>query len=117
MIRTRDTWLEVAEEVWSLSAVERGAIQPAGGPAWAFLPTFIPMPFNGAGDDLIIDMRPGSLRGCIEDYLHQAGALFPPLYRGLGNLFTDVAAALRLGTPPMHHTPIVENQHLRWYPI
>jgi cell wall assembly regulator SMI1 len=114
MLASRDGWLAIAADVWDDEARGRGAAQPAGGPAWAFDERFVPIGTNGAGDDLVVDLRPGPRRGCVKEYYHQEGALTPPVFAGLDELLAAVLDAVRAGTPVLRRTPVVVDGVLSW---
>jgi cell wall assembly regulator SMI1 len=117
MLASRRMWLEVANEAWGDWARIAGAAQPAGGMAWAFLRELVPIAFDGSGNDLVVDFRHGPLRGCIKAYAHEEGALTPPPWSGLGEMLSEVAAALRTGAPVGWVSPTVEEDKLVWRPV
>jgi cell wall assembly regulator SMI1 len=114
MLRSRQLWLQIADDVWDDAAKANSLAQGAGGLAWPFLPVFVPIATNGAGDDLFVDLRPGARRGCLKVYAHDEGALAPPPYPGLAELLADVNTALRTGAPVLRRTPAVESDRLTW---
>jgi cell wall assembly regulator SMI1 len=114
MMATRRLMLDIADQVWDEWSRTAGAREPAGGHAWAFLPTLVPIARNGSGDDLVVDLRSGPLRGCVKAYDHEQGALFPPPWPSLTALLTDVAASLAGGTALGNLVPAVSDGRLSW---
>jgi cell wall assembly regulator SMI1 len=114
--RSRTLWLEIAQDVWDDWAREAGAANPAGEPAWAFLPQFVPIATNGSGDDLIVDLRPGINRGCLKEYHHEQGALGRPVAPSLKALIAEVALALPARTPVLGHVASARDGLLYWFP-
>ncbi|WP_433432373.1 SMI1/KNR4 family protein [Nonomuraea sp. CA-141351] len=114
MLDSRRLWLRIAAEVWSPDVREAGEHNVAGQPAWAFLPEFVPIGWDGSGDDLLADLRRGPLQGCVRRYNHQEGALGPPLWPGVPAMLEEVARALERGNPIRFRTPVVRDGTLTW---
>jgi cell wall assembly regulator SMI1 len=86
----------------------------AGGPARTFRPEFLPIGADGAGNNLVVDCRPGALHGCLKDYDHEVGSLQSPLYGSIADLLTQVGEALRTGEPIRRRRPAVYDGRLSW---
>ncbi len=65
----------------------------AGGPAFAWLPQFVPV--AGGEVEWFVDPRAGDQRGCVREYIAEMGALDAPVARGLVGLLEALLAALR----------------------
>jgi cell wall assembly regulator SMI1 len=88
--------------------------EEAGGPARSFRPEFLPVGYDGAGNSLVVDCRPGPRHGCLKDHDHEVGALQPPLYEDLADLLTQVLGALRTGQELRGRKPAVYDGTLSW---
>jgi cell wall assembly regulator SMI1 len=83
-------------------------------PAWSFLPEFVPVGYDGAGNSLVVDRRPGARRGYLKDYDHEDGAHQPPLYESLADLLTQVLHSLHTGDPLKQRVPTIQAGTLNW---
>ncbi|MBB5806024.1 cell wall assembly regulator SMI1 [Saccharothrix ecbatanensis] len=79
----------------------------AGTPTLGFHPMWLPIAFDGCGDALAVDLRPGVLCGCVVEWDRQAGEMLKPEWTSLDEMLDEVATALehwgRLG----HCEPLV----------
>jgi cell wall assembly regulator SMI1 len=115
MRKSRRGRLEVEERAGDAELAEDSRRELAGGMAWSFLPEFIPIAWNGSGDDLVVDLRHGPLRGCVKEYSHEEGALHPPLWTSLAAMLADVARALETGSEICDDfMPVVQDGVLDW---
>jgi cell wall assembly regulator SMI1 len=78
MLDERRAGLEAGLEV-DLNRGPRRESDEACDPAWSFLPEFVPVGYDGAGNSLVVDCRPGARHGYLKDYDHEDGAHQPPL--------------------------------------
>jgi hypothetical protein len=75
--------------------------QPAGteaagsGPEEYWL--FIPIAWDGAGNDLVVDLRDGDLHGCVMAWWHERG--LAARWPGTGVMLADIRDALEHGRP------------------
>jgi cell wall assembly regulator SMI1 len=79
-------------------ARDTGQMRPAGSSGLQFLPTFIPIAFDGGGGFLILDLRSGPLHGCVMAFDAEMGTR-DPLWGGIAEMLDDVADAVEYGTP------------------
>ncbi|MFC6089525.1 SMI1/KNR4 family protein [Saccharothrix lopnurensis] len=79
----------------------------AGSPTVGFHPRWLPIAFDGCGDALALDLRPGVLSGCVVEWDREAGGMVKPEWTGLDEMLDRIATALehrgRLG----HCEPLV----------
>ncbi|GAA2059754.1 SMI1/KNR4 family protein [Streptomyces albiaxialis] len=86
------------------------------GPWWHR--AWIPFAADGCGDDLVIDLRPGSRTGRIGEADHEQGCHFGrfPMWASLPALFDATATSLETGEPVGDYDPLVtEDGELDWY--
>ncbi|OQQ25061.1 hypothetical protein A6411_20650 [Prescottella equi] len=70
--------------------------QPAGTPAYSFLPEYIP--FAGLdGYFMFIDTRPGPMHGCITEYSRDTTDDGGPKWHSLSSMLADLATSLETG--------------------
>ncbi|MDV2474335.1 hypothetical protein F8M49_01025 [Rhodococcus zopfii] len=70
--------------------------QPAGTPAYSFLPEYIP--FAGLdGYFLFIDTRPGPMHGCVTEYGRETTDDGGPKWHSLSSMLSDLATSLETG--------------------
>ncbi|PRW63791.1 SMI1/KNR4 family protein [Actinopolyspora mortivallis] len=70
----------------------------AGSAGSSFHPAWIPIAGDGFSDELVIDLRPGPLRGCVLAWEQETRRVGPPMWPDLATLLTDVHRALTEGT-------------------
>jgi cell wall assembly regulator SMI1 len=96
-------------------AREAGQMRPAGSSGLQFLPTFVPIAFDGGGGHLILDLRSGPLHGCVTAFHAELGTQ-DPLWGGIAEMLDDVADAIEYGTPTAggHHAATRDDGTLDW---
>lgn len=87
----------------------------AGAPTVGFHPMWLPIAFDGCGDALAVDLRPGALSGCVVEWDRQRGEMAKPEWVCVEEMLDQVATALehrgRLG----HCEPLVTHDgRLDW---
>jgi cell wall assembly regulator SMI1 len=70
---------------------------PAGEISHDFLERFVPIAEDGCGQFLYVDLRDGPWYGCVAEWDHQQGAIFPVIWDDVTSMLNDVADALVLG--------------------
>jgi cell wall assembly regulator SMI1 len=98
-MRSRDSWLRLSERLAGHTA---GPHDPpvdgdqAGSPSYGrWLPQWLPIAFDGAGDELFVDLRPGPSRGCVGEFSHEAWQFTAPAWDSVGAMLDAIAGALR----------------------
>ncbi|ASO22664.1 cell wall assembly regulator SMI1 [Actinoalloteichus hoggarensis] len=91
------SWL-VSKQVWRESWEQPDAGRLAGSRAHGYHPRFVPIAFDGMGDHLVVDLRPGPLRGAVAEWDHELCHVEEPRWPSLAALFADVAEALETGS-------------------
>lgn len=87
----------------------------AGSAATSFHPAWIPIAGDGFADELVVDLRPGPLRGCVLEWEQEAGRVQRPEWRGVRAMLADVHRALTEGVPAGHsHPTVTEDGRLDW---
>jgi cell wall assembly regulator SMI1 len=81
--------------------------QPAGGMAWAWLPSFVPLSADGGGGCYFVDLRKGPATGCVKQFNRDDGALHPPVWTNLTALLADVAETLEQERVCEYFRPVV----------
>lgn len=107
----RDSWLRTYDE----SRDGHLRREPAGttGDMFAMLPEFLPLATDGGGWHLLVDLREGQDRGCVREYDKYDGHQLP-IWRGVGEMLAEVAAALDQGSPVRGYVPEVDDERLGW---
>ncbi|GAA0262918.1 hypothetical protein GCM10010492_75040 [Saccharothrix mutabilis subsp. mutabilis] len=87
----------------------------AGTPTVGFHPKWLPIAFDGCGDALAVDLRPGVLSGCVVEWDRERGEMLKPEWTSLDEMLDQVATALehrgRLG----HCEPVITTDgRLTW---
>jgi cell wall assembly regulator SMI1 len=85
-------------DLGGLVARDAGQVLPAGSRGLQFLPSFVPIAFDGTGGNLIVDLRSGDLHGCVMAFHPEVGTEHP-LWGGIAEMLDDVADAIEHGTP------------------
>ncbi|SDZ40949.1 Cell wall assembly regulator SMI1 [Saccharopolyspora shandongensis] len=87
----------------------------AGSPGSSFHPSWIPIAGDGFADELVVDLRPGPLTGCVLEWEQEAAQVLRPEWRGVGSMLADVHRSLTEGIPAGHSYPTVtEDGRLDW---
>lgn len=88
----------------------------AGTPTAGFHPDWLPIAFDGTGDVLAVDLRPGPLRGCVVEWDRQRRKMVKPEWIGVVEMFDQVATALETRGRLGHCQPVVNSAgELSWY--
>lgn len=110
-----------AVESWRTHRARRDAARGAGEfcagttCTTGFHPAWIPIAGDGFSDELLVDLRPGRLHGCVVEWEHEAGQVHHPEWSGVHGMLTDVHRALSEGVPAGHAYPTVtEDGRLDW---
>ncbi|WP_168200658.1 SMI1/KNR4 family protein [Allokutzneria sp. NRRL B-24872] len=77
----------------------------AGSPGAGWHPAFVPIGTDGGNYDLAVDLRPGSLHGCLFAFSHQWGVAHPPEWQGLAALLSSTAEALETDAAAGRYRP------------
>ncbi|MFD5830719.1 SMI1/KNR4 family protein [Lentzea sp. NPDC060358] len=87
----------------------------AGSPTGWFHPEWLPIAFDGTGDVLAVDLRPGVLRGCVVEWDQERNEMVKPEYASLAEMFDQVATALENRGSVGHCFPEVNSaEELHW---
>lgn len=87
----------------------------AGSPGSSFHPSWIPIAGDGFADELVVDLRPGPLRGCVLEWEQEHAQVLRPEWQGITAMLADVHRALTDGAPAGHSYPTVtEDGRLDW---
>jgi cell wall assembly regulator SMI1 len=100
MLSQRRMWQEVYRHLNIDEAIAYDAAlsAPAGSMALQFLPAFVPIAIDGAGGNLVVDLRSGPLYGCVLGFDAESGS-DGPWWANVAAMLDDVADALERGTP------------------
>ena len=66
----------------------------AGSPTIGFHSEWLPIAFDGTGDVLAVDLRPGVLRGCVVEWDKERNEVTKPEWTSIVEMFDQVATAL-----------------------
>jgi cell wall assembly regulator SMI1 len=89
----------------------------AGSPTTGFHPLWLPFAFDGCGDALAVDLRPGVLHGCVVEWDRERGEMDKPEWTSIDEMLDQVATALENGSPVGHCVPAVTAEgRLDWRP-
>lgn len=87
----------------------------AGSNGSSFHPAWIPIAGDGFSDELVVDLRPGSLQGCVLEWEQESAQVVRPEWRGVLAMLADVHRALSEGSPAGHsHPTVTEDGRLDW---
>lgn len=87
----------------------------AGSAGSSFHPAWIPIAGDGFADELIVDLRPGPLQGCVLEWEQEAAQVHRPEWSSVLAMLTDVHRALLEGTPCNHsHRTVTQDGRLDW---
>ncbi|MBY8849741.1 SMI1/KNR4 family protein [Saccharothrix sp. MB29] len=79
----------------------------AGTPTTGFHPRWLPIAFDGCGDALAVDLRPGVLSGCVVEWDREAGEMLKPQWTSIGEMLDGIATALEHRGALGHCEPLV----------
>lgn len=79
----------------------------AGSPARGFHPAWLPIAFDGCGDALAVDLRPGPLRGCVLEWDRARSEVTGPEWPGILEMLDQVADALETLGRLAHCEPLI----------
>ncbi|MBP2474699.1 cell wall assembly regulator SMI1 [Crossiella equi] len=100
---------------WREQWAEPDAEPEAGTAARSFHPAWVPIAFDGCGDALVVDLRPGPLHGCVLEWDQERSEVHKPEWSSLAVMLTEVADALESGTPVGHsHPTVTPDGRLDW---
>ncbi|RKT85322.1 Cell wall assembly regulator SMI1 [Saccharopolyspora antimicrobica] len=87
----------------------------AGSPGSSFHPAWIPIAGDGFADELVVDLRPGPLHGCVLEWEQETGQVLRPEWKSVAAMLFDVRRSLLEGAPAGHSYPTVtEDGRLDW---
>ncbi|WP_177320387.1 SMI1/KNR4 family protein [Lentzea waywayandensis] len=81
----------------------------AGSPISGFHPEWLPIAFDGTGDVLAVDLRPGVLRGCVVEWDQERNEMVKPEWTSIVEMFDQVATALETRSAVGHCFPEVNS--------
>ncbi|QFZ23307.1 SMI1/KNR4 family protein [Saccharothrix syringae] len=81
----------------------------AGEPTVGFHPRWLPIAFDGCGDALALDLRPGARCGCVVEWDREAGGMVAPEWAGLEEMLDRIATALERRGRLGHCEPLVDS--------
>ncbi|GLZ30313.1 hypothetical protein Lesp02_25020 [Lentzea sp. NBRC 105346] len=88
----------------------------AGTPIAGFHREWLPIAFDGIGDVLAVDLRPGALRGCVVEWDREKREMVKPEWNSVADMFDEVATALETRGRLGHCQPVVNSAgELSWY--
>jgi cell wall assembly regulator SMI1 len=112
-VRTRAELLELFQDnTDDIGGTEALMTQAAGTEVETFLPAFIPIGSDGAGDYLAIDTRGGERSGCVIEFYKEGVAAFR--CDSIEDMLDRAASALEQGTHCWGWVPVIEDGVLRW---
>ena len=86
--------------------------EPAGTRVETYLPAFIPIGEDGAGDYLAVDTRGGDRSGCVIVFYKDGGADFQ--WDSIEAMLDCTASALEQGTDCAGWVPVIEDGEIGW---
>lgn len=87
----------------------------AGSSGSSFHPVWIPIAGDGFSDELVVDLRPGPLWGCILEWEQEAAQVLRPEWSGILAMLRDVHRALTEGASAGYsHPTVTEDGRLDW---
>ena len=87
----------------------------AGSPGSSYHPAWIPIAGDGFADELVVDLRPGAMRGCVLEWEQESAQVLRPEWKGVEAMLAEVHRALSEGVPAGHSYPTVtEDGRIDW---
>ncbi|GGP70696.1 SMI1/KNR4 family protein [Saccharothrix coeruleofusca] len=82
-------------------------VSEAGSPTAGFHPSWLPIAFDGCGDALAVDLRPGALTGCVVEWDRESRKMLKPEWASLVEMLDQVATALEHRSRLGHCEPLI----------
>jgi cell wall assembly regulator SMI1 len=102
-------------KTWSVQWDRPSCDYYAGSAGSSYHPAWIPIAGDGFSDELVVDLRPGSLHGCVLEWEHESAQVLRPEWAGISAMLVDVHRALTEGAPAGHsHPTVTEDGRLDW---
>ena len=102
-------------ELWTAKWDRPACDYYAGSAGSSYHPAWIPIAGDGFADELVVDLRPGPLRGCVLEWEQEAAQVERPEWRGVTDMLAAVNRSLLEGTPAGHsHPTVTEDGRLDW---
>ncbi|GAA2780975.1 SMI1/KNR4 family protein [Saccharopolyspora taberi] len=102
-------------ELWAAKWERPACAYYAGSAGSSFHPAWIPIAGDGFSDELVVDLRPGPLHGCVLEWEQEAGHVDRPEWRGVSDMLAAVHRSLTEGSPAGHsHPTVTEDGRLDW---
>jgi hypothetical protein len=102
-------------ELWTTRWDRPACDYYAGSAGSSYHPAWIPIAGDGFSDELVVDLRPGPLHGCVLEWEQEAAQVWRPEWAGLSAMLSDVHRALTEGVSAGHSQPTVtEDGRLDW---
>ncbi|SHG49671.1 SMI1/KNR4 family protein [Streptoalloteichus hindustanus] len=79
----------------------------AGDAGFSYHPAWVPIAFDGCGDDLVVDLRPGAARGCVLEWDHELCQVLKPEWPSLTAMLDEIVESLETGSRVGHCEPSV----------
>nr|WP_271212784.1 SMI1/KNR4 family protein [Rhodococcus wratislaviensis]GLK39490.1 hypothetical protein GCM10017611_63610 [Rhodococcus wratislaviensis] len=112
-VRTHDELVELWQDnTDDLGGTEALMALSAGTETETFLPAFIPIGSDGAGDHLAVDTRGGDRSGCVVEFCKEGGATIR--WDSIADMLDCTATALEQGVNCEGWVPAIEDGLLRW---
>ena len=87
----------------------------AGSAGSSYHPAWIPIAGDGFADELVVDLRPGAMRGCVLEWEQESAQVLRPEWKGVEAMLAEVHRALSEGVPAGHSYPTVtEDGRIDW---
>ncbi|WP_433870074.1 SMI1/KNR4 family protein [Saccharopolyspora sp. CA-218241] len=102
-------------EEWTAQWARPACDYYAGSPGSSYHPAWIPIAGDGFADELVVDLRPGPLRGCVLEWEQEAAQVLRPEWHGVSAMLAAVHRALVDGVPAGHsYATVTEDGRLDW---
>ncbi|GAB3295733.1 hypothetical protein GCM10027563_37370 [Parasphingorhabdus pacifica] len=102
-------------KTWSAQWERPACDYQAGSAGSSFHPAWIPIAGDGFADELVVDLRPGPLQGCVLEWEQEATQAVCSEWRDVSAMLSDVYRSLTEGVPAGHsHPTVTEDGRLDW---
>ncbi|WP_188317044.1 SMI1/KNR4 family protein [Solihabitans fulvus] len=98
---------QVKRRMWAETWIESDAGPSAGSPAYGFHPAWLPIAFDGCGDALVVDLRPGPAHGCVLEWDRMLCKVLTFEWPSVPAMLDDVATALETHSRVRHCDPTI----------
>lgn len=112
--RALETWNGLRES-WGTRWYRPLCAPEAGSAGASYHPAWLPIAGDGFADELVVDLRPGPMRGCVLEWEQEGAQVVATEWSGVSAMLDDVYRSLTEGVPSGYsHPSVTEDGRLDW---